>query len=129
MSLRSKQQQKLPRREMMDSVPRLNPAVRWEELDSGVLSAAYRKDMPGWRKVFARIAVAPEVGHIALDKTGSQVVRAIDGQRTIRDLIALVSDRFKLSRKEAEVSTLKYMEALGRRGLVGFEIRPAEKEE
>jgi len=37
-------------------------------------------------------------------------------------LIAHVASEFRLSRKESEVSLLRYMEMLGKRGLVGFAV-------
>ena len=116
-------QKRLSRGEMLDAVPRLNAAVQWRRLDSGQTLVAYPKW--GGRPVrwLRRLFVVPGVVELLLDEVGSDVVRQIDGRSTVGDLIAYVADRFKLSRKEAEVALLKYLDMLGRRGLVGFEVR------
>jgi hypothetical protein len=71
------------------------------------------------RRVFAW----PEMAELVLDDIGAAVLAQVDGARTIAEIIAFVAQTLKLSRKEAEVALLKYMDLLARRNLVGFEIR------
>ena len=113
---------------MLDSVPCLNPAVRWQELESGCLMAVYHRHARGLRNWVQALMGMPRVGQLVLDEPGTRVVKRIDGTRTVNDLIEFVAAEFQLSRKESEVSTLKYMEMLGRRGMVGFRIRPEANE-
>lgn len=119
---------RLTRTQMLESTPRLNPEVKWQELDSGVLMAAYERQTGLFGGLARRLFAVPGTVQVALDQPGSRVVRAMDGTRTVGDLIALVGAEFRLSRKEAEVVLLKYLEMLGRRGLVGFEVRGATQE-
>jgi hypothetical protein len=114
---------------MLESVPRLNPVVRWDRLDSGEIMAVYEKGGRGLHKVLRRLFALPEVAQLLLDEVGAKVVGQIDGAKTVDDLIGFVSDEFRLSRKEAEVSLLGYMEMLGKRQLVGFEITPRREED
>jgi len=107
---------------MLGSVPRLNPEVRWEELEDGAMMAVYRKHVRGPRLWLMKLLHIPETTQLVLDDAGTRVVRAIDGARTVNDLIAHVASEFRLSRKESEVSLLRYMEMLGKRGLVGFAV-------
>ena len=113
------------RREMLGSVPHRNPAVKWNELDSDRILAVYEKAGSRLTRRFRKLFAVPEVSELLLDAIGSKVVRQIDGTRTVGDLIGYVSREFKLSRKEAEVALLKFMDTLARRRLVGFEIRPS----
>lgn len=117
----------MTRREMLESVPHLNSQVRWEHLESGEVMAVYEQERRGFRKLFARVLATPAVAQVLLDDVGTKVVGAIDGVRTVQELIGFVADEFRLSRKEAEVSLLKYLEMLGQRRLVGFETRPEEE--
>lgn len=112
---------------MLASVPRLNPAVRWDDLDTGQLLAVYRKNAGTVARLVMKVLNAPAWSQIALDDVGTKVVREIDGLKTVRDLIGFVAAEFKLSRKEAEVALLKYMEMLGKRNLVGFEVPPRQR--
>lgn len=113
---------------MLQSIPCLNPEVRWEDLDSGVLMAVYRRHESLPRRLWRRFLSLPETAQVALDDAGSMVVRAIDGRRTVEDLIGCVARDLRLSRRESEVSLLKYMDMLGRRRLVGF-VAPGRKGE
>ncbi len=70
-----------------------------------------------------RLFAVPCVAELLLDEIGSKVVRRMDGRITVAQLIGYVAEEFKLSRKEAEVALLKYLDSLGRRNLVGLEVR------
>jgi len=117
------------RLQMLESVPVLNPAVRWERLESGQVMAVYRQDARGVRRLLMKLLATPETAQVLLDDAGTSVVGAIDAKRTVKDLIAYVSVEFKLSRKESEVSVLEYMEMLGKRRLIGFQVPPGSGEE
>ena len=119
---------RLSRRQMLESTPRLNPAVRWKELESGKMLAAYERHAHGPMRLLMRLAPTAAWSELMLDEVGSAVVRRIDGRHTVADLIAFVAAEHKLNRKEAEVALLKYMETLGRRNLVGFELRRVREE-
>jgi hypothetical protein len=119
---------RISRRQMLESVPRLNPAVRWEELDTGRILVTFRKDAGVWLRIAMRLFALPEWSQVLLDEVGTRVVRQIDGVRTVNQLIAYLAGELKLSRKEAEVALVKYLEMLGKRNLVGFEVRPAGEE-
>ena len=114
---------RLSRQDMLASVPRVNPAVRLTELDTGRLMVVYEKAgnraLRWLRKAFA----IPEMSELVLDEAGTKVARQLDGKRTVAEIIAYVASEFRLSRKESEVAVLSYMDTLGRRGLVGFEVR------
>ena len=117
----------MSRRQMLESAPRLNPAARWDLLASGEMMVAYRKAGGAAITLVRRLFAIPEWAQLLLDETGAQVVRRIDGKETVSELIAYVALEFKLSRKEAEVALLKYMDMLGRRQLVGFAVTPDGK--
>jgi hypothetical protein len=107
----------------MTSVPHLNPAVEWRELDSGLILAVYRRGGPFWHRWLRRIFLQPETGELLLDEPGSRVIRAINGERTLEELVAWCAKEFRLSRKEAEVATHKYINLLAARRLAGFELK------
>lgn len=113
---------------MLESVPQLNPAVRWEQLDTGEILVAYRKDARGFVKLLMRLFAVSGWSQLMLDDIGTEVIRQIDGSKTVRDLIGFVAGEFKLNRKEAEVALVKYLELLGKRNLIGFEVRPVPQE-
>lgn len=112
----------LSRREMLASSPCLNPKVRITELDTGGIMMVYEKAgsmvTRGLRQLFA----IPRTSELLLDEIGSRIVRQIDGTKRVSDLILYVAQEYNLSRKEAEVALLTYLDRLGRRNLVGFNV-------
>ena len=114
---------KLSRRDMLGSAPCLNPAVRITELDTGGIMMVYEKAGGALLQGLRRMLAVPRTAELLLDGIGSRVVRQVDGVRTVQELIQYVAREYSLSRKEAEVSLLTYLDRLGRRNLVGFEVR------
>lgn len=110
---------------MLDSVPHLNPAVRVTELDTGRAMMVYEKGGNRVVRLLRRLFAVPEASELLLDEPGTKIVRRTDGKTTVGELIAYAAAEFRLSRKESEVAVLKYMDMLGRRGLIGFEVRPS----
>lgn len=113
----------MSRRQMLACVPRLNPAIRLKDLDTGRVVVVYAKAANPLVRVLRRWFAIPEVAELLLDDIGTKVIRQIDGATTVADLIAYVAAECKLSRKESEVALLKYLDTLGRRNLIGFEVR------
>ena len=107
---------------MLESIPLPNPEVRWETLESGRKMVVYAKRRGLLTRLLGRVVPMADTGQVALDRMGTLVLEQMDGAKTVQDLISFVADEFKLSRKESEVSLLSYMETLGRRGVVGFQV-------
>lgn len=123
-----RQKAKLSRRQMLAAIPRKNPAVRWTELDTGLIRVTYAKAGGRLTRLARRVFAIPEMAELALDETGAKVIRQMDGGKSVGELIAYVSAELKLGRKESEVAFLKYLDLLGRRNLVGLEVRPVDKD-
>lgn len=57
---------------------------------------------------------------IQLDELGTAVWDMLDGQRSVRDIVAEFADTHRLEQKEAEVSVTHFLRMLGQRGLIGM---------
>ncbi len=107
---------KLERNEFLKSKPFRNPALRWEEKEGRVrilLPPLERK-----KKIIRRLLGIPEKKAFYLDEVGSEVWKRCDGKSQVLDIVRFLKERYNLSRKEAEVSTLEYIVRLWRRGLI-----------
>jgi len=58
-----------------------------------------------------------------LDAMGVLVWDAIDGRTSVQQIIRRLAKRYNLSLREAEVSTLSFLNMLTRKGLVGMQVR------
>ena len=59
-----------------------------------------------------------------LDEVGLFVWNLCDGQTSIEQIFRHLAAKYNLSERDAEVSTLKFLQMLARRGLVGLRTDP-----
>ena len=112
---------RLTRQAMLTSRVCVNPAVTIKVLDSGYAMMVYEKSGGRVIRWLRGVFAIPTTVEVLLDEIGTKVVSRIDGVHGVTDLIVFVSEDLKLSRKEAEVALLKYLDMLARRNLLGFE--------
>ena len=58
-----------------------------------------------------------------LDEVGSTVWVMCDGHNAIGNIVKALSNKYKLTHKEAETSLLAFFRKLGKRGIVGFAVQ------
>lgn len=105
-------------------LPLRNPVVGWdwnESEDEIILRVPLRKDRLSniAKKVF-RMKDLPEERQIALDEVGSYVWSLCDGQHDINTIVIELTRRFKMNRREAEVSVTTFFQTLAKRNLIGL---------
>jgi hypothetical protein len=54
-----------------------------------------------------------------LDEIGLLVWDSCDGQNSLQQITRTVADRYRLNVREAEVATMRFLETLARKGLIG----------
>ncbi len=64
----------------------------------------------------------PEAKPITLDAVGSFVWLHCDGEHTVEKLVAMMSEEYRVGKREIEFSLTEYLQTLGKRGMVGFLI-------
>ena len=112
------------RQEALGAVPRLSREITWHHTGSGVIQVRYPVIFKPW---FARLAEragiwdgTPQIRTLELDEIGSVVFRHIDGNRSVRDIIDMLAEKYSLHPREAEVSVVQFIRQLGQRGIVGL---------
>jgi hypothetical protein len=112
----------LTRQEALSALPVRNQALKAEPGPEGelTLTVPRREDWVG--KLLASLFAVPKERKIVLDRVGADIWQLCDGQNTVQQIIARLSEQYKLNRKEAEVSLTAYLRQLGRRGLIGFAV-------
>lgn len=118
-------QPKISKQRALASYPVRNQAVEWtSEGEQTVLVARRREDWVG--RLLTLFFVVPKERKIGLDPVGSYVWRRCDGQHTVAELIRDLADRYKLNRKEAEVSLTAFLRQLGKRKLIAIAVPKEE---
>lgn len=135
-----RRQPTVPRAQMLALRPQRNPSVTWQakahdadkdadgETDTGgaVLSVPRRQDR--WTHWLARWLTLPPAKRIELDEFGAAVWEQCDGAHTVEQLVGQTCTRYKLNRRQGEVSVLAFMRMLAQRRLIGFAAPAAAPE-
>jgi len=121
---RRKKKPVLSRRESLESVVVKSEGVKEETAESGdvTLTVSRRRDSLAARFLM-RFFGLPEKRKIILDERGSFIWRCCDGRVTVEEMIERFCGRYKVSRKEAEVSIVYFIKSLAKRGLAGVVVK------
>lgn len=104
-------------------MPVRNVAIEEERTDDGEVRLVIPLRAPRWAWPLSRLLYVPKTRRLVLDEIGSYVWSLCNGERSVREIIQALSQRYKLHRKEAEVSVVAYLRQLARRGLIGIAVR------
>lgn len=76
------------------------------------------------------VGAPPRAGEakVELDEVGSFVWELCDGRRSVREMVACLAKKYKLSRKEAEASLTAFLRSLAGRNLVAIVILKREEQ-
>ena len=111
---------KLSRGAMLASRPTRNDSLRWEENDNGEVQVFIERQETWKVRLLSKVFYIPKERKITLDEVGTEVWRMCNGRNSVGDMIELLSDKYQLNRKEAEVSLLQYLKTLGQKRFIGF---------
>jgi len=120
---RKKSGLKFNRDDVFKSRPVRNSLVKWEEQpETGIISLTVPQKEVLWVRLVSKAFMLPKSRVIVLDEVGSFVWNLCDGYNTIDTIVKALSNKYKLTRKEAETSLLEYFRKLGKRGIIGFAV-------
>lgn len=121
--LRGKISPRLTREESLRAIPVRNEKVEVEQdedLQETLIRIPRRDDW--WVRWLARIFFIPKHRKVTLDELGSFVWNFCDGKHTVGELIDAFAARYKLNRKEAELSMTAFLRMLAKRRLIGLAV-------
>jgi len=122
---------RLTRRQALDAVPVPNPGIGVEEDDEGRVRLMVPQNIGHAARFVARILHLPTdlTKPVLLDEMGTFVWKACDGRRAVRDIIALFVERYRLSRREAELAVTTFLKQLARRRYIALAVFPSRSPE
>ena len=111
----------IDRRLSLAGVPVVNPGVRADHSRPGetVLTIPLHRG-GGW---LARFQPAIMERTVRLDELGSFVCGLIDGQMTTQAIIDAFIARYRVNRREAELSCVEFLKSLARKQAISIVIR------
>ena len=110
---------RLPTRdEIRRAVPTLSAGVEIGGSTKALVLTMLLQRRPGVWGWLARRTNHPTQHEIELDEIGSFAVGRIDGKRTVAGIASDLSNKYKITKHEAEASLLEFIDSLRKRGYV-----------
>jgi len=124
----------LKRSEFLTLKPVRNPIVEWKKNEKGEVtitlslkklkeleeSEKLKKGTSKSARIPSRLSSRPGGKQIQLDKIGSIVWELCDGEKTTKEIVDHLCQKYKLLPREAELSLSSYLNSLAKRGLIGY---------
>jgi len=126
MGLFRSKKQKLSREQSFSAYPVINQLIKYETNDAGELVLQIPRRDTGMAKLMARTFKLPAHRSIVLDELGTFVLNHCDGEHTVKDIIAAFSKKYRLNRREAEVSMIQYFKMLTKRRIIALAVPVSE---
>jgi hypothetical protein len=114
----------LNRTEALNFRPAKNRHITEERIGDNEVVIAYPMTVKPWVSAllqrFGGRSEPVRTKKLQLDELGTSVWDMVDGQRSVREIVAVFAATHRLERKEAEVSVTHFLRMLGQRGLIGM---------
>ena len=115
----------MTRAQALACVPVKGKHVQESRLESGEILLAFPDNKQPWFTGIIRRLGGPDdsrvrIKKLQLDALGTSVWELIDGRRSVRQLIDLFAEKYRLHPKEADVSVSQFLRELGKRELIGL---------
>ncbi len=112
-------------REVLRALPVRNGHIDWSEDEEGLVTLSIPQRQDRWARFLNRIASAPPSRQVALDEIGSDVWRLCDGVTPVDGVVRALMKKYKLSRREVELSLSLYLKQLAKRGYLALALANA----
>ncbi len=122
---KKKPQEHLDRKTSLSAKPVLNRLVKTERTEDGNTILLVPRPDTWWVRWVTRSFQLPAYKRVALDELGSFVIEHCDGEHTVRDVVDKFAKKYRLNRREAEVSMNTFLRDLARRSIIGLVIEEA----
>lgn len=118
--LKQRKQNRVDRRLALEGVPVVHSGVCLEDVAGGTvrISMTIRRGSG----FFERMRPLENRKSYELDEFGSFVIRLLDGRRTVLDLVDAFEKRFRLSRREVELSVVAFVKLLMQRNVISVAL-------
>lgn len=111
---------------MLDAVPVPNKAVRAEPRENALLLWAPIRKRWWNRPPFSWALPYRDEKAVALDRLGREVYEAIDGKRTIEQIVEAFATNHQLRFHEARLSVMQFLKMLTQRSLIVVALPEAD---
>ena len=112
----------LTRDQSLSAIPVRNQQIEEIRGEDGEVVLRVPRRKSWWVSIVTAVFYVPDSKKVGLDELGSYVWNMLDGHTTVREIIDRFSEKYRLSRKEADVSVVEYLRQLARKGYIGLAV-------
>jgi hypothetical protein len=113
--------QPVDRRRSLQSIPALNPGIQLEPQEDDRLMVTIPVSLR--KGLLSRFLPRHFDRQVRLDSLGAFVLGQIDGEHTVADIVEAFVRRFRVNRREAELSTAQFLKSLAQRNIISIGVR------
>ena len=118
---RDRQEDTGDRQRLLKGVPILNQSVTLESGGDAKVLLSVQFERGG--RFLDRFRPPVDTRRISLDELGGFVVRLIDGEKTVKEIIRAFVTKYRTNRREAELSVLDFLKSLTQRNVISIAIK------
>jgi hypothetical protein len=123
---------KISREEALSAKPLRLPDAALVLTDDGGGRLTVQLRPPKWSRWFMRSkpndnGIGASKKTFEFDAVGVFVWQSCDGRTSVQQIIRRLAERYKLNLREAEVSSLQFMQTLVKKGLIGMKLPESAK--
>ena len=105
------------------AVPIQNAGMRTVRAPGGPLLEVPLQKPRGFAAFLAWLAPLAAHQTIRLDELGAELLALCDGQHAMADIVALLAERYRLTRREARLSLEMFLKRLIQKGVIGIALK------
>ncbi|MEM2960551.1 MAG: PqqD family protein [Candidatus Bathyarchaeia archaeon] len=103
------------------SVPVVNPILKCEEDDKGLITIVVPVSKSGW---LGKVVDIPESKKVKLDEIGSKVWKRFDGKTDVGAITEWMKKEFMITQREAEISLSLFIKKLMEKRFIALLVPP-----
>lgn len=115
------------RKRMLSAIPIHTPAVNSKILDDGRVAFTVPRRNSLLSRIIMSLLAIPREKEVILDEIGTFVWSLCNGRNSVADIARHLQEKYKLTRKEAQVSVLQFIQTLMKKGILSVKIIAEEK--
>lgn len=121
--------EKLSMETLLAAIPVANEAVRLEDHDSELIIYLPIRQTWWMRPPFSWVLPYRKERAIALDRLGREVYRAVDGQRSVEQIVEAFAETHRLRFHEARLAVMQFLRSLADRNIVALAVTAGDDAE
>jgi len=118
----ARKMERLSLEDLLDAIPVSNQAARVEDAGEGLVVYLPIRQRWWMKPPMSWALPCREERGVALDTLGAEVYRAVDGRRTVEQIVEVFAEAHRLRFHEARLAVMQFLRMLAERNIVALAV-------